>query len=282
MESISAPGIDNGRRSRYVRRPFPFAPMLIPGLVSITFRPLDPQEVIRLVQQAGLQAIEWGGDIHVPHGNTARAREVGQWTRDAGLMVSAYGSYYRLGETTLPFEQVLASAVALGAPTIRVWAGTKGSVDSTPEQRATVIADALRVADLAARSGITISLEYHGGTLTDERGSVQALLTELAHPNIEFLWQPSNGEPFEACTARLLDILPRVRNFHVFHWWPTAAERRPLIEGADRWQAYIEIARETGRDIDCLLEFIAGDSPEQFLADAAVLRRLLDQQRVLH
>jgi sugar phosphate isomerase/epimerase len=195
-------------------------------------------------------------------------------------MVSAYGSYYRLGETTLPFEQVLASAVALGAPTIRVWPGTKGSAECTPEQRATVIADALRVADLAARSGITISLEYHANTLTDARGSVQALLTELAHPNIEFLWQTSNSEPFDACATRLLDVLPRVRNVHVFHWWP-AAERHPLIEGAGAWQAYIEIIRETGRDIDCLLEFVAGDSPEQFLADAAVLRRLIDQQPVL-
>jgi len=255
--------------------------MLIPGLVSITFRPLDPQEVIRLVKQAGLQCIEWGGDVHVPHGNTARAREVGQWTREAGLMVSAYGSYYRVGETTLPFEQVLASAVALGAPTIRVWVGTKGSADCSSAEREGIIADALRVAGLAARSGITISLEYHANTLTDTRSSVQTLLTELAHPNIEFLWQPSNGEPFDACAERLLEILPRVRNFHVFHWWPTAAERRPLIEGADRWQSYIEIARETGRDIDCLLEFVAGDLPEQFLADAAVLRRLLDQQAMI-
>jgi 3-dehydroshikimate dehydratase len=254
--------------------------MLIPGLVSITFRALDPQEVIRLVGQAGLQAIEWGGDVHVPPGNTARAREVGQWTRDAGLMVSAYGSYYRLGEMKVPFEQVLASAAALGAPTIRVWAGGKGSADCSPTERHAIIADALRVADMAARSGITISLEYHGGTLTDTRASVQALLTELIHPSIEFLWQPTNGEPFDACATRLLDVLPRVRNVHVFHWWPTADERHPLIEGADRWQAYIEIVRDTGRDIDFLLEFTAGDSPEQFLADAAVLRRLLDQQPV--
>jgi 3-dehydroshikimate dehydratase len=251
--------------------------MLIPGLVSITFRPLDPHEIIHLVSQAGLQAIEWGGDVHVPHGDTARAREVGQWTRDLGLMVSAYGSYYRLGQKDIPFERVLASAAALGAPTIRVWAGPKGSADCTPVERQAVIADALRVADMAASSGITISLEYHANTLTDSRASVQALLVELAHPNIEFMWQPTNGEPLDACATRLLEVLPRLRNVHVFHWWPTAAERHPLLVGADRWLTYIEIVRETGRDVDFMLEFIAGDSREQFLADAAVLRHLLDQ-----
>jgi 3-dehydroshikimate dehydratase len=252
---------------------------LIPGLVSITFRPLHPQEIIQLVIRSGVQSIEWGGDIHVPPGDVARARDVGRWTREAGLMVAAYGSYYRLADShpdAVSFERVLASAVALGAPTIRVWAGSRGSVDHSAAERRQVIDDALRIAEMAATSGITISLEYHGGTLTDSRSSVQALLRELSHPNIEFLWQPTNGEPVDACATRLLDVLPRLRNVHVFYWWPTAAERHPLIEGAGRWQTYIEIVRESGRDVDFLLEFTMNDSPEQFLADALTLRHLLE------
>jgi 3-dehydroshikimate dehydratase len=252
---------------------------LIPGLVSITFRSLDPQEIIRLVTQSGVQSIEWGGDIHVPPGNVTRARDVGRWTREAGLMIAAYGSYYRLADgrtEAVSFECVLASAVALGAPTIRVWAGSRGSADYSAVERRNVIDDALRIAEMAAPSGITISLEYHSGTLTDTRASVQALLLELAHPNIEFLWQPTNGEPIDACATRLLDVLPRLRNVHVFHWWPTAAERHPLIDGADRWQTYIEIVRESGRDVDFLLEFTMNDSQEQFLADALTLRHLLE------
>ena len=83
--------------------------MLIPGLVSITFRSLAPEEIIRLAAQADVQSIEWGGDIHVPAGEVDRAREVGRWTREAGLMVSAYGSYYRLGgggSDAAPFEPI--------------------------------------------------------------------------------------------------------------------------------------------------------------------------------
>jgi sugar phosphate isomerase/epimerase len=250
--------------------------MLIPGLVSITFRKLSPEEIIPLCQRAGVQCIEWGGDVHVPPGSSARARDVGRLTREAGLMVSAYGSYYRLGTNEAgSFEAVLASAAALGAPTIRLWAGRKGSAETAIDERCEVIADALRVADLAARKGITISLEYHGGTLTDDRESVRALLGELAHPNIEFLWQPTNGEGVEPCASRLLEVLPRLRNVHVFHWWPTAAERHPLAEGEARWRTYIEIVRESGRDADFLLEFVKEDAPEQFVADAATLTRWL-------
>ena len=253
--------------------------MLIPGIASITFRKLDPQEIIRLANQARLEAIEWGGDTHVPPGDVNRAREVGRWTRNAGLMVSAYGSYYRLADErpeAVPFDRVLASAVALGAPTIRVWAGGKGSAECPPTNRQLIIEDGLRIADLAARSGITVSLEYHCGTLTDTHESTHALLTELEHPNLEFLWQPSDGETVAACTARLLDVLPRLRNVHVFHWWPTAADRHALIDGADRWHTYIDIVRQSQKSVDFLLEFAKGDSTAQFLEDAATLRLLLD------
>jgi 3-dehydroshikimate dehydratase len=252
--------------------------MLVPGLVSITFRALPPQEIIRVVSEAGLQSIEWGGDIHVPPGDIRRARQVGAATRDAGLMVAAYGSYFRLGnrDASAPrFEDVLASAKALGAPTIRVWAGKKGSADSSPEERRAVIDDALRVADIAGRRGIAISLEYHGGTLTDSRASVLSLMDELDHPNIDFLWQPTNGESVEACAMRLLDVLPRLRNVHVFHWWPTDRERHPLSLGEAAWRTYIEVVRASGRDVDFLLEFVLNDSPAQFFTDAATLRGFL-------
>jgi sugar phosphate isomerase/epimerase len=258
--------------------------MLIPGLVSITFRKLAPEEIIRLVANAGLQSIEWGGDIHVPPGDVARARDVGRLTRDAGLMVAAYGSYYRLGrrDPNMPtFEQVLASAKALGAPAIRVWAGTKGSSDCSSEERHDVIEDALRVAEIAGRSGIALSLEYHSGTLTDRRASVRSLMAELAHPNIDFLWQPTNGEPVEVCAASLLEVLPRLRNVHVFHWWPTERERQPLSAGENAWRTYIEIVRDTGRDADFLLEFVLNDSPAQFLTDAATLRHFLQAQPLI-
>ena len=110
------------------------------GLVSITFRKLTPAEIIGLVTQTPLGSIEWGGDIHVPHGDVKRAAEVGRMTREAGLAVSAYGSYY--GETDgLVFDRVLDSAVALGAPVIRIWAGRKESAAAGPEDLERIIED---------------------------------------------------------------------------------------------------------------------------------------------
>jgi len=252
---------------------------LIPGLVSITFRKLSPGQIVDLAVRAGLLAIEWGGDIHVPHGDVARAEEVARQTREAGLSVATYGSYYRLGESEakgLAFERVLDSASALGAPAIRVWAGTKGSAETTAEERRGIVADAIRIADLAQARGVAVSLEYHGGTLTDTRESVRKLMEEIPHPNLDFLWQPVSGEEEELGVQRLWDILPRLRHVHVFHWWPTGAERRPLVEGEERWRHYLEMVRDQKRPAACLLEFVRDDSPEQLLEDASTLRHLLE------
>jgi len=117
---------------------------MVPGLVSITFREFTPEKIISLCQANNLHAIEWGGDIHVPHGDLDVARQVGDQTREAGLSVSAYGSYYRLASSEGPgFSQVLASAVSLGSPVIRVWAGGRSSADADPSYRLDVREDAL-------------------------------------------------------------------------------------------------------------------------------------------
>ena len=106
------------------------------GLVSITFRKLSPAQIVDLVCRAGLEGIEWGGDVHVPHGEVARAREVGRITSDAGLAVASYGSYYRAGHGEgAPFETILQTAAELKAPLIRVWAGIKGSADADADDK---------------------------------------------------------------------------------------------------------------------------------------------------
>lgn len=250
--------------------------MFTPGLVSITFRQLSPKEVVDLVAQAGLQGIEWGGDIHAPHGDLAKAKEVAALTREAGLQVSAYGSYYRTtasleeGDT---FENVLASAVELGAPSIRIWAGKGGSADMSEEQRSAVTADVHRVAGLAEAEGKIVTLEYHGGTLTDTPESAARLMQEAAHPALRTLWQPPNGMPTDDCMASLELALPLLDNVHVFHWWPTTRERHPLRQGWDgRWGRFLHRLQEDGTPRCLLMEFVAENEPANFLRDAETLK----------
>ncbi|MEI6033383.1 MAG: sugar phosphate isomerase/epimerase [Verrucomicrobiae bacterium] len=249
-----------------------------PGLVSITFRKLTPPQVIELCLQHQLQAIEWGGDVHVPHGDEAVAAEVGDLTRKHGIKAAAYGSYYRLAASPddgLQFSSVLASAAALGAGAIRVWAGNRSSSESDASWRQAVAGDAMRCADLAASKNVRICYEFHDGTLTDTVESACDLLARTEHPFIKTLWQPPHGRPMDECLAGLRLMAPRLHHVHAFHWWPDPGHRLPLREGADRWAAYVAELCALGCDPNVLLEFVAGDDPAALADDALFLRELL-------
>ena len=254
---------------------------LVTGLVSVTFRKLTCEEIVREVAKAGLRGIEWGGDVHVPAGDRGRAKEVGKMTREAGLRVMAYGSYYRVGALEgeedkrgggAGFAAVLESAVELGAPVVRVWAGSKGSQESDGWERGRVVEDARRIAEMAEAAGVKVCSEWHGGTLTDEVESGVRFLEEVGHKNFRTLWQTTNGRDGEYCVETLRRVLGRVENVHCFHWGKTSAEKFALKEGEERWKRYLGELRTTGREHGVLLEFVKGDDVGQFRADARTLR----------
>jgi len=254
--------------------------MIRTGLVSVTFRNLSPADIVALVAGAGLDAVEWGGDVHVPHGDLETATDVGRLTREAGLEVCSYGSYYRAFESPtegLSFETVLRTADALGAPMVRVWAGRRGSAEADVEYRDRVVEDLRRIGAAAGNKGIGISIEYHGHSLTDTNESADRLIREVDHPNVWLYWQPRIGADEAECLAGLEAVRDRVSNLHVYYWdvRDEKHERYPLANGAAVWAKYLDAMRATGRDHYALIEFVADDSSEQFLRDAAALTEWL-------
>jgi len=250
--------------------------MIRSGLVSITFRALSPRQIVDLVAQAGLAGIEWGGDVHVPHGDLRQARRVRNMTREAGLDVASYGSYYRVGVDGMgPFEPIVDTAVELGAPVVRVWAGDRPSADADAAYRARVVHESRRVADLAGRAGVAVAYEFHPRTLTDANASARALLQGVAHDNVGSYWQPPPGASVPVNLAGLEAVLPWLRHLHVFTWHGVTGERLPLADGEEGWMQYLRKAVSTRRDHSALIEFVRDDAPEAFLQDAVTLQRWL-------
>ena len=138
------------------------------GLTSVTFRALSISKIVQLAAAAGLDGIEWGGDIHVPAGDIQSAVFALQETEKAGLEVLSYGSYYH-GLPEEDFSPVLESAKALQAPMIRVWAGNRPFEDCPEEIFQQLVLAFRHAADLAKPFGIDISFEYHRGTLTQTK-----------------------------------------------------------------------------------------------------------------
>lgn len=248
-----------------------------PGLVSVTFRQLACAEVVALARASGLAGIEWGGDVHVPPGDDDVARRVADLTLGAGLAVSAYGSYYRLGHSAaegLAPETVVRAAGLLGAPVIRVWAGRRPSAQADARYRAGVVEDARRVADLAGAAGLTVAFEYHRDTLTDTRDATAWLLDTLTGLPVRTLWQPQPERDRAENLADLKAVLPHLANLHVFAWTPQR-QRLPLRHHHADWAAYLALARTAPGQRYASLEFVADDEPALLPTEAETLHDLL-------
>lgn len=241
------------------------------GLVSVTFRQLPADEVVELAAKAGLGAIEWGGDVHVPLGSLVTAERVKALCEVRGLEIAAYGSYLRAGSIDREeMRSAVATAEALGAPRIRVWAGNVGTAQAGVGDRMAVTRGLAELADVAASAGIEIAMEFHRNTLTDEVDSTITLLLDVGAPNLKTYWQPPVDLDDAQCLDQLEALMPWLTTVHVFSWWPSNT-RLPLAGRESLWRPVLDRLAAEPREINALLEFVADDSPEQLAKDAADL-----------
>ena len=244
-------------------------PKIKPGLVSVTFRKLRPDEIIKLCAGAGINAIEWGSDVHAT--DEAAAKKIAELSEENGIESVSLGSYYRAGGGE-DFSRYIKIASALKTKNIRIWAGDKNSEDADGDYRAKIVSDAKAAADLAAGFGMDVSFEYHGNTLTNTQESAVRLLGEIGRENVYTYWQPLGETTHDENINNVKELcaLGKLKNMHVYYW--DGGARLPLKEGADKWAGYFAAAE--GFNGSALLEFVINDGAAEFISDAAVLKKL--------
>lgn len=242
------------------------------SVASVTFRAKSIKEIAELAKKAGLDAIEWGGDIHVPPNNNAAAKDALNACVQNGLEVSAYGSYYKADEAQ-QFEPVLYTAQLLQCRIIRVWAGTTASLAISQKERSALTCRLNTAAQQAAKAGIVLALEYHADTLTDTAASTAALLESV--PLLKTLWQPPVGRSHNQNLQEIEMLKSRLENIHVYHRDMSGA-CMPLAEGSNNWKQYFKLTSDNPSRF-ATLEFVKDASEEQFLNDAEALHTLLKE-----
>lgn len=242
------------------------------GLVSVTFRNLSTDEIIKLVSKAGLGAIEWGSDVHVPNAKTAR--EVKKKCEDKGILTPSYGSYYRCCVSKEDFEMYAQAAAELKSDTVRIWAGDVSSLDADLRKREEIIADAVKAADTAKKYGLKIAFEFHNGTLTDYADSAVKLIDEIGRDNALLYWQPLNMHSDEVNLNNLITVLPKLSNIHAFGNQSATVPMEQSYSFWEKCRAILEKNSVMDTDRTAYLEFVKDGTAEQFFADAEVLKRI--------
>ncbi len=240
------------------------------GLVSISFRGLSPEKIIEETKNARLSCIEWGSDVHAPCDDTENLKKIAELQKKAGLFCCSYGTYFRLGASdTGELQQYIDAAKILGTDILRLWCGTKSSLEYTQEEENALFSLCRETALIAEKNGVTLCMECHNGTYTDTKEGAIRLMKEVNSPAFRMYWQPNQFVSIEEnkLYARLLS--PFTRHIHVFNW--TEKERFPLGEAVSLWKEYLSYFD----DNTLLLEFMPDDDISSLRTEAEALRRLI-------
>lgn len=243
------------------------------GLVSISFRKNTPKEILEAMKQAGLTHIEWGSDVHAPCNDAERLDEIVALQEEYGITCSSYGTYFRLGETPIEeLENYISAAKRLGTDILRLWCGVKSGEDMTPEEKDFLVGQCREAAQIAAKHGVTLCMECHKKTFTQNIDDAVWLMKEIDSPNFRMYWQPFQWDTAEKNIENARAIAPFAEHLHVFNW---CNEKKFPLEGAvETWRAYLA---QFSKPRTLLLEFMPKGSVAELNTEANSLKKIAAQ-----
>ena len=210
----------------------------------------------------------------MPCGAYQKAEETAHATREAGLTVLSYGSYFRLGlQRAEELEMYLKTAKTLGAPIMRIWCGTRSSAMYGKEEAALLLAQAKQAAALAEKYGIVLGLECHDSTITDGYAFARSFLESVDSPFFKTYWQPNRFRDFSYNLEALKALAPYIVTVHTQRW---EGDVRLSLHGyMDEWRTYCGVLKQAGAAHRFILEFLPEERAECLRSEAEALRALL-------
>ncbi len=225
------------------------------GLVSISFRNHTSEELVKAVSEAGLDAIEWGSDVHAPYADIEKLENIVNLQKEYNVECSSYGTYFYLGRDDIALlPEYIKAAKILGTDILRLWCGVKGSESYTDEEKEELFEICRKASKIAEKENVRFCMECHAGTYPDTPESAVELMKAVNSPNFKMFWQPNQHQSVEYNEDFAKKVLPFAENVHVFYW--EGIERFPLEKGKEDWRKYLDIL---GGKRYLLLEFLYDD-----------------------
>ncbi len=260
------------------------------GLCTIAFSELPFQEVLNLAREVGFDGVEpWGKPDHLPltlgDDQIVQARQAAQ---DAGLAISHYGCYVRIGDdlerevvSQQQKEENMARAVEitrlLGTDICRIWSGNKDSELMNDADWDKIVRDGKTFCALAEDAGVTLAIEMHGRSVTNKAAASVELIERVGSPALKLNYQILNNseDPYER--ARIAG--PHVVMVHAQNEAREGSGQGSICGGVVDFQKVWDILHgEFGFDGYMEVEFVSGKTPEEkraaLVADCECLKAI--------
>ena len=242
------------------------------GICSVSFRQHSPEEIIKMVANAGLDCIEWGSDVHAPFNDEESLMKIAKLQEEYSIKCSSYGTYFHLlGDSLELLPKYIKAAKILGTSVLRLWCGEKASSKFTQGEKDFLVAECKKAAQIAKESEVVLCMEYHPGSFTDTAQSALELIEKVESPHFKMYWQGNvkGDEELALKDAKILSA--HTVNIHVAHW--VDSKHLPLEKGISVWTKYL---KEFSDGKALLLEFIYDGNPESLPGEAKSLKNIVE------
>ncbi len=184
------------------------------GFTTTSFRQIKSLEkIVEIASDAGVDCIEWGGDIHVKDIETAKYAK--KLCDAANIKISSYGSYYRVGsKDTSEWEKICRVASAMDADSVRVWLGKADSEKTDDETYKALVEDAKSMCSLAAEYGLIVCPECHDNTYNNNTDAFLKIQKDIDCRNFRTYFQSRYCRK-DYDLDRIERTLPYIESVHI-------------------------------------------------------------------
>lgn len=239
------------------------------GLCSVTFRKKSAAQVVLIAKKAGVEYIEWGGDVHVT--NAEEARIVKSICDNEGIKISSYGSYFNSTDFDKEeWEQVCKIAKIMDAASIRIWLGRKNSEEVSDREYRALLENTKKMCDIAAQYGLAVCPECHDNTFNNNTDAFLRLKKELNKDNFGTYFQ-SRYFRMEYDLDRIDRTFDYIKDVHVSY---RDLKKEQRHRKKDKYYLDTLLKKLKARDFDgiVMVEFVDFNSEIAFYRDVRKLK----------
>lgn len=222
------------------------------GFTSNSFRNIkDVSRIVEIAVGSGADCIEWSGDIHVKTEDDAvRVRNL---CEKAGISISSYGSYYRVGSNDMSeWENVCRIAFSMGAPVVRVWLGSEDSEKTDEETYKKLLEEVKQMCDIAKEYSVKVCPECHDHTFNNNTDAFLRMQKDSEKDNFSTYFQ-SRYKKYDYDMDRISRTAPFTECVHV-SFFDMNREQFPSLK-PKYMKDILSRLIETGYDKSVLVEF---------------------------
>lgn len=222
------------------------------GFTSTSFRQIKSLEkIVDIARDSGVDCIEWGGDVHVK--DVADAAKAKKRCDDAGIKISSYGSYYRVGSKKVSeWEKVCKIANTMGAESVRVWLGKADSEKTDDATYRNLVEDAKAICSVAKEYGLIVCPECHDNTYNNNTDAFLKIQKDIGCNNFRTYFQ-SRYKRKEYDLDRIERTLPFIESVHI-SWSEQLREQFPKHDKG-YIDALLDKILSSGFDGNLLIEY---------------------------